>query len=81
MRELNAILEYNLVLGAKGHLRTFAAIQWESELSDERPNALCYPFDLPIHRFQGKTLLVKRPSGYLVYDIIVSIAYFILVLM
>ena len=57
--ELNAILENNLVPGTKGHLRTFGAIQWESELFNGRPKARCYPFDLPGHRFRGKTLLVN----------------------
>jgi len=56
--ELNAILESNLVPGTKGHLRTFGAIQWESELFNGRPKVRCYPFDLPKHRFRGKTLLV-----------------------
>ena len=35
--ELNAILENNLVPGTKGHLSTFGAIQWESELSTAGP--------------------------------------------
>ena len=35
--ELNAILENNIVPGTKGHLSTFGAIQWESELFDVIP--------------------------------------------
>lgn len=62
--ELNTILENNLVPGTKGHLRTFGAIQWESELFNGRPKARCYPFDLPKHRFRGKTLQVKYIVSY-----------------
>lgn len=56
--ELNNILENNLVPGTNGHLRTFGAIQWESELFNGRPKARCYPFNLPKHRFRGKTVQV-----------------------
>ena len=50
------ILENNLVPGTKGHISTFRAIQWESELFNlnGRPKALCYPFDLPKHQCQGE---------------------------
>ena len=56
VQELNNILRENLVpTGTNGgHLRTFGAIQWESELFRGRPKARCYPFDLPGHHFWGK---------------------------
>ena len=55
--ELNSILLHNLVpsSGGAGQLRTFGCIEWESELFSGRPKARCYPFDLPGHRFRGKT--------------------------
>ena len=74
MGELNSILGNNLVpgtnghlrtfgaiqweCGTNGHLRTFGAIQWECKLFNGRPKARCYPFDLPKHRFRGRTLKV-----------------------
>jgi hypothetical protein len=60
--ELNTILENNLVPGAKGHLRTFGCIEWESAVFNGRPKARCYPFDLPKHRFRGKKLQVLHNS-------------------
>jgi hypothetical protein len=68
--ELNHILENNLVPGTKGHLRTFGAIQWESELFNGRPKARCYPFDLPKHRFRGKTLKVYVMIYVIIYVLI-----------
>jgi hypothetical protein len=74
--ELNAILDNNLVSGTTGHLRTFGAIQWECELYNGRPKARCYPFDLPKHRFRGKTpqvnaIIVCYILCYVIYDIII----------
>ena len=60
--ELNTILENNIVPGAKGHLRTFGCIEWESAVFNGRPKARCYPFDLPKHRFRGKNLQVLQYS-------------------
>ena len=55
-QELNAILLNNIVEQRNGtHLGTFGCIQWESDLYIGRPKARCYPFDLPGHRYRGKT--------------------------
>ena len=70
-RSASSTPSYNLVPGPKGHIRTFGAIQWESELFNGRPKAWCYPFDLPKHRFRGKTLLVKS----ILYRILHCILY------
>jgi hypothetical protein len=47
-RELNAILEDNLVPShcVKGQLQTFGCIQWKWERNSGRPKARCYPFNL-----------------------------------
>jgi len=69
--ELNAILLHNLVPsnGGAGQLRTFGCIEWESEHYSGRPKARCYPFDLPGHRWRGRTCQVS--SGVIsYYDII-----------
>ena len=54
--EVNTILKQNLVpcRHGTGHLRTFGCIQWEWELFNGRPKALCYPFYLDGHCFQEK---------------------------
>ena len=52
--ELNAIITGNLIGGDHGHLQTFGCIQWECELFNGRPKALCYPFDIDGHRFRNK---------------------------
>ena len=59
----------------KGHLRTFGAIQWESDLFNGRPKARCYPFDLPKHRFRGKTLLVNRILYRIRHHVLYHILY------
>ena len=70
--ELNAILLHNLVpsSGGAGQLRTFGCIEWESELFSGRPKARCYPFDLPGHRWRGKTCQVTELLCDIIYDII-----------
>ena len=55
--ELNTILLHNMVPSTGGacQLGTFGCIEWESELYSGRPKARCYPFNLPGHRFWGRT--------------------------
>ena len=61
--ELNTILLDNIVQRRDGaHLGTFGCIQWESDLYVGRPKARCYPFDLPGHRYRGKTRQVSMTS-------------------
>ena len=58
VEEPNQILFKNLVSSGPsgGNIRTFGAIQWESELYRGRPEASCYPFDFKLdgHQFRGK---------------------------
>jgi hypothetical protein len=69
--ELNSILLNNVVRGPYCHLRTFGGIQWECDLLNGRPKALCYSFDIVGHRFWDKNPLV----AYIVYDIAYDVVY------
>jgi hypothetical protein len=46
--------EVNLIGGNHGHLHTFGCIQWECELFNGRPKALCYSLDIQGHHFLNK---------------------------
>ncbi len=87
----NILSPLNLVsfCGGAGQLRTNGCIEWESDQYSYRPKARCYPFDLPGHRWRGKTCQVSSDvisyvisymtsrmiSYYIVYDIIYDIMH------
>ena len=73
--ELNQILANNLMpKGDGGHLRTFAALQWECQLYNGRTIARFYQFAtlLDVHpsRFRAR---IHRSSNQMLYNIVYNI--------